>query len=244
MLLPDVHVVSTGWNHPTKHVCLASVAAQLDVKVSHTYIEASEQKAPRTKMQNLVEAIGRLKPDAVVVLVDGDDWLAHRRALSRVSLAHAEGAWVTYGSFRNSDGSPGFARPYEPHEEYRAATWRLTHIKSFRAGLFQKLGAADTHYPCDASGDVVLEGRAPCSRWIDRADDPAFMFAVAEMAGRDRVHFLRDCLYVYNDVAGWHRTAPKEELEHQAAIMAYVRGLPSYHRLPTLESKPIRVRSE
>jgi hypothetical protein len=220
--LPEVHVVTTGWRHPTKHVCLASVASQLDVKVSHTYIEASEQVPARTKMQNLHDVIGRLAPDAVTVLVDGDDWLAHRRALARIALAHAEGAWATYGSFRNSDGSPGFARPYLPSEDYRTSDWRATHPKSFRAGLFQKIAQQHLRF-----GGL----------WIDRADDPAFMYPILEMAGRDRVQFLRDCLYVYNEVAGWHRTASQAELRHQAEIMGYVRALPRYQRLESLSSK-------
>lgn len=234
MKLPRVHVISTGWKHATAGLCRDSVKRQVDVEVSHEYIEASEQSPPRTKMQNLHEAIGRLAPDAVVACLDGDDWLFHKRALARVAQAHAEGMWVTYGSFVNSDGSPGFARPYGEHESYRTGEWRLTHLKTFRAGLFQRIKDEDMRYPSDAAGNVVAQAQATERRWIDRADDPAFMCPIVEQAGRARVQYLRDILYVYNEAGGWHRTASPKELEHQARIMGLVRSRPPYTRIEAL----------
>lgn len=222
MTEPLIHVVSTGWKHPTAALCRASVRNQIDVRVAHTYIEASEQQPPRTKLENLVEVIGKLEDDAVVALVDGDDWLAHRRALARVAQAHAEGAWVTFGSFQNSDGTRGFAEPYRVDEDYRLTAWRATHLKTFRAGLFNRIRHDDLHYQ-DA--------------WIDRGDDPAFMWPCLELAGRDRVQWLRDFLYIYNESAGWHRTATADELQHQANIVAHVRALPRYRRLDDWNSE-------
>ena len=234
MKLPRVHVISTGWKHATAGLCRDSVKRQVDVEVSHEYIEASEQSPPRTKMQNLHEAIGRLAPDAVVACLDGDDWLFHKRALARVAQAHAEGMWVTYGSFVNSDGSPGFARPYGEHEAYRSGEWRLTHLKTFRAGLFQRIKDEDLRYPSDAAGNVVAQAQATEHRWIDRADDPAFMYPIVEQAGRARVQYLRDILYVYSLATAWHRTAPPQHLEHEARIMGLTRARPPYARIEAL----------
>ena len=215
--LPLVHVVSTGWAHPTAELCKSSVRSQVDVRVVHRYIEASQQVPPRTKLENLIEAIAPFGDDEVIVLVDGDDWLAHRRALARVAQAHyGEGAWCTYGSFRNSDGTPGFAEPYGPAEDYRTTAWRATHLKSFRAGLFNRIKHEDLQY---------------LGKWIDRGDDPAFMWPILEMAGRDRTQWLRDMLYVYNEAQGWHRSASQAELAHQAAIVAHCRGSQRYKRL-------------
>lgn len=238
MNLPPIHVVSTGWKHATRNVCEMSVRSQLDVELSHTYVEASEQDPPRTKIENLREIIGRMAPDAVVALVDGDDWLAHRRALARVAREHAAGMWVTYGSFVNSDGTPGFAGLYDPDEDYRRVSWRATHLKTFRAGLFQAIRDIDLKYPSNDAGEVVLSGPSTCMRWIDRGDDPAFMFPILEMAGRDRTVWVRDVLYVYNEPGSWHRTASPEELEHQRRIMLLTRGRPRYARLPNLGEAP------
>ena len=240
MSLLRVYVVSTGWAHATKQLCMASVASQLDVEAVHIYIEASEQNPPKTKIQNLVEAIAPLPPESIVVFLDGDDFLSHKRALARVAQAHAEGMWLTYGSFCNSDGTPGFASEYGPNEDYRATHWRLTHLKSCRAGLFQRLRKEDLMYPCDAQGRCVLQGPAVGMRWIDRADDPAFFIPCAEQAGRGRVQWLRDVLYVYDLANAWHQTASQAELEHQAAIMALTRARPPYQRIDSLTQRKLR----
>ena len=230
-----MHVVSTGWRHATAGLCRASVASQLDVEAVHHYVEASEQDPPRTKVENLREIIGTLPTDAVVACLDGDDWLSHKRALARVAQAHAEGAWVTWGSFRNSDGSPGFAAPYEDHESYRQTPWRATHLKTFRAGLFQRIREADLKYPAAADGKCVpLVELAADMRWIDRGDDPAFMWPILEMAGRDRCKYIRDFLYVYNEAEGWHRTASEAALKHQADIVELTRARKPYERLEAL----------
>lgn len=220
MTLPRVHVVSTGFRHSTRHVCEASVRAQLGVEAVHHYIEASEQDPPKTKMENLVDVIGTLPADAVTVCLDGDDWLASRYALRRVAQAHDEGAWVTWGSFRNSDGSGGFANKYEEWEDYRRVPWKMTHVKTFRAGLFQRIPKEYLQYEP--------------GKWIDRGDDPAFMWSVAELAGRDRCKFLNDVLYIYAVTEAWHRTASTEERQHEANMVTYARALPPLERLNVL----------
>ena len=232
MKLPPIHVVSTGWKHPSRSLCEASVRSQLEVEATHIYIEASEQDPKRTKMENLHEAISKLPKDTVVALLDGDDWLAGRRALRRVAQAHADGKWVTWGSFRNSDGSKGFAAPYAKGIDYRMCDWTMTHLKTFRAGLWHRIPLEYLQYPTDAGGRVAITSKA--MRWIDRADDPAFMWSCAELAGEDRCAFIQDVLVVYDEARGWHRTASDPELHHQAEIMAYNRSRPRLARIEAL----------
>jgi hypothetical protein len=192
----------------------------MGVTWEHRYIEASEQSPPRTKLENLAEAIAPLPADTVVALVDGDDHLAHRGALARVMREHAMGYWVTYGSFVQTDGKPGFAAPYGEGESYRATAWRLTHLKTFRAGLFNRIRRED----------LMFEGA-----WIDRGDDPAFMFPIVEQAGRDRVRHVEDVVYVYNAADSWERTqATREAKQRELAIVAHVRGLDAYERIDSL----------
>jgi hypothetical protein len=210
------------------------VRSQQGVEFTHLYIEASEQEPARTKVENLREAIATLSPDTVCACLDGDDWLAGKYALRRIAVAHASGKWATYGSFRNSDGSPGFADAYGPGEAYRTSHWRATHLKTFRAGLFQRIADVDLQYPADAGGRCVPFGDHVAMRWIDRADDPAFMYPILEMAGYDRTEYVRDITYIYNEVGGWHRSASQAELEHQATIMALTRSRPAYGRIEAL----------
>lgn len=216
-------VLSTGFRSDNALLCKTSVARQtgleaMGVTWSHTYIEASEQRPRKTKLENLHDAIAPLAPETVVALVDGDDHLAHRGALARVMREHAMGHWVTYGSFVQSDGKPGFAAPYLT-TDYRAQQWLGTHLKTFRAGLFQRIRREDLMYR---------------GQWIDRGDDPAFMFCCLEQAGPDRVKFIDEVLYVYSHSESWELGATPDERQHERDIVADVRSRQPYARLESL----------
>lgn len=216
--LPRITVVSTGFMAPTARVCRASVAAQVGVEVEHRYVEASEQSPPKSKIENLLAQVADLTPDAVVALVDGDDWLAHPRALARIAEAHARGAWVTYGQFLNTRGERGFAAAYET-PDYRRAPWRATHLKTFRAGLMQRI----------KHEDLQFEGK-----WIDRGDDPSFMIPILEMAGPKRAFFVPEILYIYNSATNWESSATHAERTREKAIEQFVRSKKPYETLMSL----------
>jgi hypothetical protein len=214
-----VTVVSTGFAPTTYRACEKSVAAQRGVALDHVVIDASKQMRPLTKIENLIAAIGKLPPNRVVALVDLDDKLTSSGALSAAMNWHAGGAWLTYGSFRYADGRPGFGGPYEAGESVRRSAWRLTHLKTFRAGLFQRIKPSD----------LMFKGK-----WIDRADDFAFMMPMAEMAGLDRCRYLREEHYEYNFAGSFEHTSTDEEKAHELAIATHVRKLRPYKRIETL----------
>jgi hypothetical protein len=213
-----VHVVSTGFAAPTKEKCLASVASQKGVLVRHYYVEASTQEPPQEVITNQMLVIRMLPPDAVVVLLDGDDWLAHDDVLARVKEMHDAGAWVTYGSFRYDDGRRGFAAPYLATETVRSALWRATHLKTIRAGLFQRLRLEDQAWP---SGAPVP--------W-----DMVTMFAAIEQAGWDRTVFCPDVLSIYSFATSHEWRAGNRGREDERSIEADIRARPPYARVEGL----------
>lgn len=214
-------VISTGFNAPTKAQCLESVASQWGGPYEHRYIEASEQKPPRDVITNLSAAVADLSPWDVVVWLDGDDHLARPGALQTVEWMHQTGAWLTYGSFAFADGRPGFAAEYTEAERaagVRAAPWKATHAKSFRAGLVQRLRAEDLSWP---------EGAAVC--W-----DMLVMFAAIEMAGWTRTLFCPTVLAIYNLESSHefrHGAAGRAE---QVRWEAVIRARAPYERLEAL----------
>ncbi|MFI4978424.1 MAG: hypothetical protein ACHQC8_07120, partial [Solirubrobacterales bacterium] len=213
-------VVSTGFKAPTKARCLESVREQLcgcydtdsDTDrcydtVKHVYVEASEQSEPRpSKTENFYRAVHALDPSDVVVCLDGDDWLAHERVLEKVRELHAAGAWLTYGSFRYADGRPGFARAY-PRSRPRGLPWLATHLKTFRAGLFQRIKEEDF--------------KTTGGEWLF-VTDMAMMLPMLEMAGPSRSVFCSDVLYVYNSATSNQESGSYDdrikELEHARRI--------------------------
>ena len=130
-------------------------------------------------------------PDALTVAVwitTGYDAINHTLriaadnagALAIVAEHFEAGAWVTYGSFVFADGRPGSpSSAYEPAEDIRAAIWKATHLKCFRAELFRAIDHDDL---CLPSGE-----------WLPHARDLAIMFPLLELAGPARsVHVLRN----------------------------------------------------
>jgi hypothetical protein len=211
---PAMIVLSTGWNAPTKARCLESVAAQEGLEFRHVYIEASEQHPRRSALENTTEVIAALCDDTIVALVDGDDWLAHPRALATVQAAYDEHpeTLCTYGSFIHADGRPGFAAPYAPGENVRTAPFRATHLKTFRARMFRALDPLD----------LLLE----------HARDHALMFPMLEMAGPGRARFIPEILYVYNLATSFEFHASPSELAREAQAVRAIRRRSPYEALP------------
>lgn len=214
---PRVTVISTGYKVPyaMQKRCVESVWAQKGVDVDHIYIDSDVDV---TQIEHYVSEIGYCGRERIVALVDGDDYLARPDALEIVAKAHAAGAWVTYGSYRHESGRPGCAKPYQPHEwdDIRRAAWKASHLKTFRAGLFQKIRPED----------LQIDGR-----WIDRAVDHAVMFPLLEMAGPERTCYIPEVLYVYDYEASFERFASRPELLHERDIALQIRAKPVYPRI-------------
>lgn len=138
---------------------------------------------------NIDAAVRSCHPDDVIVLVDGDDFLAHRQVLTRLNSIYQDpDVWVTWGQFaRFPDGGDGFCAPI-PDEIVSANAFRdypfvASHLRTFYAGLYQRVRPADVQ---DGDG-----------RFFTIAGDVAQMFALQEMAG-PRGRFVAEVLYSYN----------------------------------------------
>jgi glycosyltransferase involved in cell wall biosynthesis len=134
-----------------------------------------------------------VEPDDIVVCLDGDDWLACPDAVSRIDRYYNEhDCWVMYGQFQYAGGAHGFSQPFASPAEIadQRSYFRTSHIRTFRAGLFQAIAKKDPEYRClkDQEG-----------KWLEYSADCALMFPLVEMAGFSRVRFNPDILYIYND---------------------------------------------
>jgi hypothetical protein len=228
-------VVSTGVSSPHKARCLASVRAQQlggddSMTASHVYFEASEQSPLLGKTENFYRLVHALAPTDVVVALDGDDWLAHDRVLLRVREMHEAGAWLTFGSFVMApddeifrgpivyqNPATVFTCPYEPGTDYRRASWRASHLKTFRAGLFQRIKREDFQH----------EGQ-----WLFTTD-VAMMFPMLEMAGPKRTKRCPEVLYVYNWSVSNERSGSQEQKNIEKHHGELCRAKTPYAELPS-----------
>lgn len=167
---------------------------------------------------NQYSAIYSCDPKTIVVIIDGDDWLANEHALETIYNTYQDGnTWLTYGQFWYLDkNKKGFCKPI-PQEVIerngiRDISWRASHPRTFYAGLFHKIQFED----------LLYEGH-----FFPKCADVATMFPMIEMAG-PHVTFIPEVLYVYNDSnpISYHHD-PSE----QRKIEAYLRKKTRYQPL-------------
>jgi hypothetical protein len=203
-----ITVVSTAFAAPTEHLCRASVRAQLGGPYEHLYVDAATQPVAKTCAQNLYEMISPLPPETIVGWLDGDDFLYRENALLHVQAMHDAGALLTYGQYMTSDGVAGHCQAYV-RNDYRREPWYASHLKTFRAGLFQLL----------TPEDLQLDGE-----WLSLAVDVAVMIPMMELAQPDRVLFCEEVLCVYHLPSSFEASASPESRAREKMTEARVRA--------------------
>jgi len=121
-------------------------------------------------MANLVRAIGRSRagPEDLIVILDGDDWLATDQALARIVAEYERhGCWMTYGSWITNDPSrkglkAGLWPAYpDGTTAFRETAWLGTAVRSWKKWLWDMVDDRDFR---DRDGHYIREIRRPCCR--------------------------------------------------------------------------------
>jgi glycosyltransferase involved in cell wall biosynthesis len=151
----------------------------------------------KTALENLHNAfINHCKKDDIVVLVDGDDWLSTKNALSTINDFYNEhNCWVSWGQAMWTTGQKGIARPFPNKEMFNQlrkvpqAFHYISHMRSFRGGLYHKIKEQDLEYKClrDNNGE-----------FYKMTYDVAIFLVLMELAGFENVKYNDKVLYIYN----------------------------------------------
>jgi len=131
-------------------------------------------------------------PDDIVVILDGDDWLLNKNALSYINEYYNEhDCWIMYGSSKWTDGRKCCSAPYTKEEfpRLRKVPFKVSHIRTFRAGIYHEIGKQDPDFNCfkDATGE-----------WYKSAYDVCMFLPLLEIAGFEKTKHNDKALYVYN----------------------------------------------
>ena len=91
-----------------------------------------------------------------------DDWLAHNSVLSRLNEVYSsDDVWMTYGSYKGSDGHKGCCAPYEPNviknNLFRRVRWRASHLRTMYAWLFKQIKVEDFYDPSGKMLDMAWD---------------------------------------------------------------------------------------
>jgi glycosyltransferase involved in cell wall biosynthesis len=157
--------------------------------------------------------------DEVMVTIDGDDMLASNYVLKKLSNLYSNNKiWMTYGSFMhfpsgNDDGCCNNEVSSQDWPNIRLLPWSTSHLRTSYTWLFKKINVEDLKY----------EGE-----FVHAACDVAIMYPMLEMAGKDRVKFIKDILYLY-------RIHPKNDhfifSKEQTAVEKHIKKSKSYNLL-------------
>ena len=129
----------------------------------------------------------------VVIILDGDDWLANDFVLKKLNEVYEkEECWLTYGSYvRHPDGTKSSFHVSEYSDEIKKSggfkedpQWRASHLRTFKYKLAKKVEKEDL---LDEDG-----------LFYSMCADLAMMYPLMEMA-REKVFFVEDVLCVYNE---------------------------------------------
>jgi len=132
------------------------------------------------------------EPDSIVVLCDGDDRLINKNVLSFINNIYNENdCWFQYGQSLWSDGRRGFASKYSEEEfkSLRKAPFRVSHIRSFRAGVYHKIKEQDEDY-------LMMKGKD--GEFYKSCYDVPIVWSLMELSGYNKIYFNDVPLYLYN----------------------------------------------
>ena len=183
-------------------------------------INTNENGGP---LSSLIKGINYLDPEKedVVVVVDGDDWLATPNVLNTLEEAYLNnnclmtfGSYIEYPSGKKGKFSRKIPDEVIKNKSYRKSEWMTSHLRTFKCKLFRMIREEDL-------GNFE-------QKYFKRAGDVAAMFPMLEMA-EERALFIDEILYVYN------RNNPlnEDKVDHmqQLAVEHEVRNKPVYPRL-------------
>lgn len=175
-------------------------------------------------LANVYAAIHEIEPTKVVVLCDGDDWLAKDNVLEKLAQVYAnKDIWMTYGNYQTwpqptrSCCAP-FPEKIRKKGSFRAYNWVSSHLKTFYAKLFQLIKKESL---------IEQEDEFFSATW-----DLAIMFPMLEMAANGHYQFIEEILYIYNTDNPIN--VFKVNLPLQDRLDRYIRTLPVYQPLQSL----------
>ncbi len=175
-------------------------------------------------LANIARVVKECSDEEIVVVLEGEDWLAHEWVLQRLNSYYANSdLWLTYGQSLDFPAfEQGSARPFkkEDVEEsgFRGHPFVATHLKTFYALLFKKIKEAD----------FVHQGK-----YLPASGDLAYMIPMLELA-KGHFHYIPEVLYIHN-----REKNRAENPDAAARCEKFVRSQTPYEPLVALFSPPV-----
>lgn len=146
-----------------------------------------------TALPNWTDAIFECcDTEDVVVSLDGDDWFINKKVLNHVDeMYNTHNCWFTYGGCSWTDGRSCCSMPYNENDfkSLRTAHFKVSQMRTYRAGLFHKIKEVDSNFSCFKDGG---------GNFYTSACDVALAYPILEMCGLNKIHHNTKPVYIYN----------------------------------------------
>lgn len=158
-----------------------------------TYIKNNSRKTALENIHNMI--MNHCEPDDIVVFVDGDDFLINKNVINYLNDFYNDlknnDPWIVYGQFSFSTGGIGFASAYsyEEYQKVRFSPFKVSHIRTIRAGLYHRIKDQDYNFDCMRDKNGLF---------YKISYDVAIFFVLMDMCPFDKIKFNPKSLYVYN----------------------------------------------
>jgi len=149
-------------------------------------IENTEKLYQPGNYDQVIRNNPEIDDNEVIVEIDGDDWLPDSDTLNRINKVYSNNnVWIANGSFKYSNGSPGFSSKQEITNNLRQIRFTASHIRTWRAFLWRNIKVDDLKDDDGIYWKVT--------------GDLSFMYPMLEMSGNEHYKFMEDVNYVYNE---------------------------------------------
>ena len=188
----------------------------MDAAAGEPRIHVHANHAQRYSMANLVDAIRRsgAASEDVIVVLDGDDWLAGDDSLQIIADAYERlDCWLTYGSWLSvklaPSGKPHGCWPAYPEEtvDFRSHPFLGTAVRTWKRWLWDHLRDDDL--------------RDDCGEYVRVSEDKMVMIPLLELCGTARARHIATPIMIYNKIVDCTVGDPfAEERVRNAALIA------------------------
>jgi len=220
--------------------CLDSIKSQkeeftacvvLDPVGDTTYEKAKRYESEKIKvilndkreyaLPNIIRSINEQNPapEDIIATVDADDWLKDENSLSVVKKAYDSNPslLLTHGSWEShpNPNGPTNNGPYKVEDfksNIRHQPWHASHLRTYKYKLWARIRDEDL--------------RGPDDNYFESAWDLAFMWPMMEMAGFERIAYIPERIYVYNQETPF--SDEKTKYQQQIFFTKYVANKPQY----------------
>lgn len=207
---------------PVEHDKTYENAKQFECEKVHVFKNEKRMFA----IPNLLKAAEMLNcsGDDILVLLDADDWFYNRKALSIVKsyyesnpdLLLTHGSWVSYPDHTTiTNNYPYTEKDFE--KGVRRVDWRASHLRTMKYKVWKRIQEKD-----------LLD---PRGGYFKVAWDLALMWPAIEMAGINRIKFIPEVLYVYNEETPFNDK--KKHLIEQMMVTDYIARQKPYDYVET-----------